>query len=43
MDQIFSVPDTAYFLRVAIRLGAAAVLGGLIGLEREWMGKAAGA
>jgi len=42
MDHIFSVPDSAYLIRVAIRLGAAAVLGGLIGLEREWMGKAAG-
>jgi putative Mg2+ transporter-C (MgtC) family protein len=42
MDQIFSVPDTDYLIRVAIRLGAAALLGGLIGVEREWMGKAAG-
>ena len=29
-------------MRVAIRLIAAAVLGGLIGAEREWVGKAAG-
>jgi putative Mg2+ transporter-C (MgtC) family protein len=42
MDEIFSVPDAAYLLRIAVRLFSAAVLGGLIGLEREWTGKAAG-
>ena len=42
MDQIFSIPDTDYLIRIASRLGAAALLGGLIGFEREWMGKAAG-
>lgn len=42
MDQIFTVPDTEYLVRVAARLLAAALLGGLIGVEREWMGKAAG-
>ena len=42
MDQIFSVPDTEYLVRIAIRLGAAALLGGLIGFERETLGKAAG-
>lgn len=42
MDQIFTVPDTEYLVRVAGRLLAAAILGGLIGVEREWMGKAAG-
>ena len=42
MDQIFSVPDTDYVVRIAARLLAAAVLGGLIGLEREWRAKAAG-
>ena len=42
MDQIFSVPDSDYLIRVAVRLGGAAILGGLIGFEREAMGKAAG-
>jgi putative Mg2+ transporter-C (MgtC) family protein len=42
MDHIFSIPDTAYLIRVVIRLGSAALLGGLIGFERESMGKAAG-
>jgi putative Mg2+ transporter-C (MgtC) family protein len=42
MDQLFSVPDMAFLAHVASRLGIAALLGGLIGIEREWMGKAAG-
>lgn len=42
MDELLSMPDAAYFARVAFRLGAAAVLGGLIGAEREYVGKAAG-
>jgi putative Mg2+ transporter-C (MgtC) family protein len=42
MEQLFSVPDTEFLIRVASRLGVAALLGGLIGIEREWMGKAAG-
>lgn len=36
------VPEAIDFGRVSWRLGCAAVLGGLIGLEREWMRKAAG-
>ena len=36
------LPDTAYLMRVSGRLGAAAVLGGLIGAQRELQGKAAG-
>jgi putative Mg2+ transporter-C (MgtC) family protein len=36
------LPDSAYLARVTWRLGSAAVLGGLIGVEREWVGKAAG-
>ena len=32
----------AFLAYVASRLGIAALLGGLIGIEREWMGKAAG-
>ena len=42
MDELLSMPDPAYFTRAAFRLGAAAVLGGLIGAEREYVGKAAG-
>jgi putative Mg2+ transporter-C (MgtC) family protein len=42
MDQLFSVPDTDFLVRVSSRLVVAALLGGLIGIEREWMGKAAG-
>jgi putative Mg2+ transporter-C (MgtC) family protein len=34
--------DAAYLSRVMWRLGSAAVLGGLIGVEREWARKAAG-
>lgn len=34
--------DTIELSRVAWRLGCAAVLGALIGIEREWMRKAAG-
>src|SRR5687767_15486852 len=42
MDPIFTVPDAQFLWHVVSRLGAAALLGGLIGIEREWMGKAAG-
>jgi putative Mg2+ transporter-C (MgtC) family protein len=36
------LPNLAELGRVTLRLGVAAVLGGLIGAEREWVGKAAG-
>ena len=36
------VPDTAYMARVSWRLGMAALLGGLIGGQRETQGKDAG-
>ena len=42
MDELFNPPDAEYLLWVAYRLGTAALLGGLIGAEREWTGKAAG-
>lgn len=42
MGELFSVPDFSYLVQVTSRLGAAALLGGLIGFEREWSGKAAG-
>src|SRR4051812_18679859 len=35
-------PDTRALARVVLRVGCAAVLGGLIGFERERAGKAAG-
>ena len=42
MDDAFAWPQADHLLRVAVRLLAATVLGGLIGLEREQTGKAAG-
>jgi putative Mg2+ transporter-C (MgtC) family protein len=42
MGDLFGVPSAEYLINVAARLGAAALLGGLVGLEREWSGKAAG-
>ncbi len=42
MDELFSVPNADDLTRLISRLGAAALLGGMIGLEREWVGKAAG-
>ena len=42
MDELMSLPDAGYVLRISMRLGVAALLGGLVGAEREWVGKAAG-
>lgn len=42
MDELFNLPDSAYFSRVIFRLASAAVLGGVIGAEREYLGKSAG-
>ena len=42
MDELFALPNGAYLIRVTARLGTAALLGGLIGFEREWVGKSAG-
>jgi putative Mg2+ transporter-C (MgtC) family protein len=42
MDELLSAPSADYLTRVISRLGSAALLGGMIGLEREWVGKAAG-
>jgi putative Mg2+ transporter-C (MgtC) family protein len=42
MGELFSVPNADYLISVTSRLGVAALLGGLIGIEREWTGKAAG-
>ena len=41
-EEFLNLPELAHFVRVALRLAAAAVLGGLVGAEREWVGKAAG-
>jgi putative Mg2+ transporter-C (MgtC) family protein len=41
-DNWLGLTDAADLGRIAWRLGAAAALGGLIGIEREWAGKAAG-
>jgi putative Mg2+ transporter-C (MgtC) family protein len=41
--EVLPYPDTAQLARVAIRLAVAAFLGWLLGIERESMGKAAGA
>jgi putative Mg2+ transporter-C (MgtC) family protein len=42
VDDIFHVPDGAQVARVVIRVIAAALLGALLGWERERAGKAAG-
>lgn len=42
LDEFFSLPDATHFVRIASRLVAAALLGGVVGAEREWVGKAAG-
>ena len=42
IGELFDVPDARQMLMVTIRLVAAAVLGGLLGAEREAEGKAAG-
>ena len=42
MSELLSVPNADFLLEVTSRLGVAALLGGLIGFEREWTGKAAG-
>lgn len=36
------MPDPTEFMRVVIRLLAAMLLGAIVGLQREWAGKAAG-
>jgi putative Mg2+ transporter-C (MgtC) family protein len=41
-DQLFNLPEASQVARVTIRLVTAAVLGGLLGVERESVGKAAG-
>jgi putative Mg2+ transporter-C (MgtC) family protein len=40
--EFLHLPDAAHFAFVTLRVATAAVLGGLIGAEREWVGKSAG-
>ena len=40
--EVFGLPDAKQFFDVSVRLVVAALLGGLLGLERQWEGKAAG-
>jgi putative Mg2+ transporter-C (MgtC) family protein len=42
LDDLFHLPDLAQMIRVVIRICTAALLGGIIGAERERAGKAAG-
>jgi putative Mg2+ transporter-C (MgtC) family protein len=42
MDQFLDLPDLTRFIHVTLRLVVAALLGGLLGAERESSGKAAG-
>ena len=39
---LFAVPDAAQMLRVLVRIGVAALLGGILGAERQHAGKSAG-
>ena len=41
-EEFVNLPELTHLARVALRLVAAALLGGLVGAEREWVGKAAG-
>jgi putative Mg2+ transporter-C (MgtC) family protein len=41
-DEFSDLPDLASVVRLAVRLGLAALLGGLLGWDRERLGKAAG-
>ena len=42
LDDLFHVPDGTHLIRVVIRIFTAALLGGILGRERERAGKAAG-
>jgi putative Mg2+ transporter-C (MgtC) family protein len=41
-DEFSDIPDVNQFVRIVVRLLIAATLGGILGFEREQMGKAAG-
>jgi putative Mg2+ transporter-C (MgtC) family protein len=42
MEDVFDIPSSVQLVRVSVRLLVAAVLGGILGLERRRKGKAAG-
>jgi putative Mg2+ transporter-C (MgtC) family protein len=42
LADLFTVPDAAQMLRVLVRIGVAALLGGILGAERQHAGKSAG-
>ena len=42
LADLFTVPDAAQMLRVLLRIGVAALLGGILGAERQHAGKSAG-
>ena len=42
LDDLFHIPDFAQMVRVVVRICTAALLGGILGAERERAGKAAG-
>lgn len=42
VEDFSDVPDTGQVIRLSVRLLLAALLGGVLGIEREWSGKAAG-
>lgn len=42
LDELFVLPDAMQMVRVVARIATAAMLGGLLGIERERAGKAAG-
>jgi putative Mg2+ transporter-C (MgtC) family protein len=42
LDELFHVPDATHLLRVVVRICMASLLGGILGIERERAGKAAG-
>ena len=42
LDDLFHLPDAAQMIRVVVRICTAALLGGILGAERERAGKAAG-
>ena len=42
LSDLFTLPDAAQMLRVLVRIGVAALLGGILGAERQHAGKSAG-
>ena len=40
--ELFDIPDLTQLVRVVVRLGTAALLGGILGIQREKVGKDAG-